>query len=117
MISDSRLAQLRELISQGHEQSFYWWPEWRAVRAEVLRLDHGECRICREQKHRHSRAVIVHHIKHLRARPDLALSIWDPDTGERQLEAVCKACHEREHPDSLRQWQPAATVLSVERWD
>lgn len=116
-ISDSRLAQLRELIEQGREQAFYWWPEWRAVRAEVIRLDHGECRICREQRHRHSRAAIVHHVKHLRDRPDLALSIWDPETGERQLEAVCKQCHEREHPESLRQWAPPTPELSAERWD
>lgn len=87
------------------------------MRAEVIRLDHGECRICREQRHRHSRAVIVHHIKHLRDRPDLALSIWDPDTGERQLEAVCKQCHEREHPESLRQWALPTPELSAERWD
>ena len=116
-ISDSRLAQLRELIEQGREQAFYWWPEWRTVRTEVLRLDHGECRECREKRHRHSHAVIVHHIKHLRDRPDLALSIWDPDTGERQLEAICKTCHEAEHSESLRQYAPTAPPISAERWD
>lgn len=87
------------------------------MRAEVLRLDHGECRECRVKRHRHSRAVIVHHIKHLRDRPDLALSIWDPDTGERQLEAICKTCHEAEHPESLRQYAPTAPPISAERWD
>ena len=60
--------------------------------------------------------IAFHHVKHLRQRPDLALSIWDPDTGARQLVTVCKACHEREHPESLRRSVPAAP-LTAERWD
>lgn len=59
----------------------------------------------------------MHHVKHLKDRPDLALSIWDSETGERQLETLCKFCHEEEHPESLRQFKPMATPLTLERWD
>lgn len=116
-ISEARLAQLVELLSKGEEIKFYSWPEWRALRAEVLRMDRQECQRCRELKKRYRRAAIVHHIKHLKDRPDLALSIWDENTGERQLEAVCKRCHEELHPESQRQFAPAAPPLTVERWD
>ena len=78
-ISPTRLQQLRALIADGREALFYWWPEWadpdpeRGVRAAVLRMDRGECQLC-------------------------------------------KACHELEHPESLRRSVPAAP-LTAERWD
>ena len=115
-ISPRRLNQLRRLIAAGREALFYWWPEWQALRDDVLRMDHGECQMCKARG-RYSRGAIVHHVKHLRQRPDLALSVWDPDTGERQLVTVCKACHEAEHPESLRTCSPSAPPLTAERWD
>lgn len=118
-ISPSRLAQLQTLIAAGREAQFYWWPEWcgpQGQRSAVLEQDRRECQMCRARG-RHSRATIVHHVKHLRDRPDLALSVWDPDTGERQLLSVCKACHEREHPESFRQNAPQTQPLTTERWD
>lgn len=118
-ISPSRLAQLRALIGQGREALFYFWPEWEGPegqRLAVLRLDRFECQLCKARG-RYRRATIVHHVKHLRDRPDLALSVWDPDTGERQLVSVCKACHELEHPESFRQNAPQAQPLTTERWD
>ena len=66
---------------------------------------------------RFRRVFIVHHIKHLRQRPDLALSVFDPDTGARQLETLCKRCHELEHPESQRQYAPQTPPLTAERWD
>lgn len=118
-ISPSRLEQLQKLIETGREERFYWWGEWigpQGVRQAVLRLDRYECQICKARG-RYSRGTIVHHVKHLRERPDLALSIFDPDTGERQLITVCKACHEAEHPESLRQFSPAKPPITAERWD
>lgn len=115
-ISAGRLAQLRGLIEDGHEDRFYWWPEWQSLRDEVIRLDRRECQLCKA-KGRYRRATIVHHVKHLRDRPDLALSIWDPDTGERQLVSVCKRCHEEEHPEALVPFRPKSEPLTVERWD
>ena len=117
MISATRLQELQELIKAGHEIEFYSWPEWRALRAEVLRLDKRECTRCRDLRHRFRPAKIVHHVRHLKDRPDLALSVYDPETGERQLVSVCKACHEELHPESQRQYKHILAPLTVERWD
>ena len=100
----------------GHEAKFYSWGEWRKLRQAVLSLDHWECVRCRSRG-RYSRAVLVHHVQHLTDRPDLALSIFDPATGQRQLVSVCKACHEELHPESLRETPAAKPPLTQERWD
>ena len=117
-ITQRRLHQLIELIQQGREHEFYLWPEWRneiyGIRAKVLKLDHYECQVCR-RKGRFKRATIVHHVKHLKDRPDLALSIYDGK--ERQLESVCKSCHEDLHPESQRRYSPSLPPLTEERWD
>ena len=115
-ISPARLAELAALLSSGQEYRFYSWPEWRGLRSEVLRLDHFECQHCKARG-RFRKGRIVHHVKHLRDRPDLALSVFDPDTGARQLETLCKTCHELEHPESQRQYAPKSPPLTAERWD
>lgn len=115
-IGQGRLHELRALIADGSEHRFYSWPEWRALRQEVLRLDSYECQVCKARG-RYRRGRIVHHVQHLQERPDLALSIWDPDTGARQLVTVCKACHEEAHPESQRQFRPTAPPITAERWD
>lgn len=121
-ISETRLAELRELIAENREHEFYTWNEWRnSLRPQVLALDHFECQHCKSRgKVRSSTRgarLIVHHVKHLRDRPDLALSIFDPDTGERQLVTLCKDCHEAQHPESLRQYVSQSEPLTPERWD
>lgn len=117
-ISALRLRQLSALIAAGREASFYDWPEWDARRAEVFALDRNECVRCRERYHRVRRPALVHHVKHLRDRPDLALSIFDPDTGERQLVSLCRPCHEDVHPErGWRRGAPARAPLTAERWD
>lgn len=116
-ITPNRLAQLQAMIAAGTSDAFYDWPEWDSARSEALRTDCNECQICKARG-RYRKAVIVHHVKHLKRRPDLALSIWDPDTGERQLLSVCRACHEEEHPErGLKRYAPAAQPVTVERWD
>lgn len=113
-ISDGRLAELRGLLDAGSEHEFYSWTEWRKLRRDVLRMDNHECQECK-RRGVYSKASIVHHVKHLRDRPDLALSVYDGDS--RQLEAVCKRCHEALHPESQRQYMPTAPPLTAERWD
>ena len=115
-ITQTQLDRLRRLIAAGRSDEFYWWSAWRKKRDYVLEYDRHECQLCKA-KGRYARAVLVHHVKHLRARPDLALSLFDPETGERQLISVCKACHEAEHPEALRTLQPSKPPLTVERWD
>lgn len=110
------LSELPAMIEAGTSDEFYSWGEWRRRRKDVLKLDHWECQLCKA-KGRFRRGTIVHHVKHLQDRPDLALSIWDPETGERQLLTVCKWCHEEQHPESLAQYRPKKPPLTVERWD
>ncbi len=115
-ITSAQLARLRVMIDSGGEHGFYLWTDWKNLREDVLRMDRWECQLCRARG-RYSRGEIVHHVRHLRDRPDLALSIWDPDTGERQLITVCKACHEAEHPEALRWRESQAEPVTEERWD
>ena len=111
---DARTTKLIFLISSGREHEFYLWGAWKAIRQKVLSLDHYECQTCKA-KGKYAKATIVHHVKHLKDRPDLALSIWDGD--ERQLVSLCKACHEAEHPESQRQYKIIRAPVTAERWD
>lgn len=110
-----KLAHLVALLAAGKENVWYNSGDWQAVRDAVKRIDH-ECIICKAAG-RYSATRYVHHVKHLRDRPDLALSIYDPDTGERQLICVCKQCHELLHPESQRQFFPKEPPVTAERWD
>lgn len=117
-ISGKQLARLQTLIDNDMPEKFYSWKTWEKKRQEVLKMDNYECQSCK-RKGRYKKGYIVHHIKHLRDRPDLAMSIYDPDTGERQLETVCKQCHEDEHPEVLQhyRYRPITEPVTNERWD
>ena len=114
----TQLARLRALIDAGQEERFYSWKPWKRLSLRVRELDHNECQHCKERGKCTTEDLIVHHIKTLRERPDLALSIWDPETKERQLVTLCRGCHEAEHPERMRKaTSAAASPLTVERWD
>lgn len=116
-ISQSRLEQLRGMIADGNPDPFYDWPEWNFIRHLVLTLDSFECQECKK-KRRFRAAKVVHHVKHLRDRPDLALSVCDYETSERQLVSLCRACHEEQHPErGLTRYPKRNSVLTAERWD
>lgn len=114
-ISAWRLSQLRMLIGDGQKHRFYDWPEWGQTRADVLAMDNTECVRCRQTYRRFRPAVLVHHVKHLEDRPDLALSIWDGE--ERQLVSLCRQCHEEVHPERSFRPRHTAPPLTAERWD
>lgn len=107
-------AHLLSLISEGREIIWYNEAAWQRIRAQVLKLDHYECQLCKANG-RHRRAVIVHHVKHLKDRPDLALSIWDGK--ERQLVSVCRTCHEALHPERALLPRSGKHPVTKERWD
>ncbi len=116
-MKERQVNYLRGLIDAGNGDRFYSWRSWRRLSAYVRKLDRNECQRCKAQG-KYSPAEIVHHVKHLQERPELAMSIYDPDTGERQLISLCRACHELEHPERLRTVDAAAaTPLTEERWD
>jgi 5-methylcytosine-specific restriction endonuclease McrA len=116
MISQNQLLLLNKHIDNDTASKFYSWHSWQDLRLEVLRLDNYECQRCKAAG-RYRRGEIIHHVKHLKDRPDLAMSIFDPSTGERQLITVCKQCHEELHPESLKAEIVPAEPLTLERWD
>lgn len=109
------MAELAAMKDAGDMSPFYAKNAWKQMAKIVRKIDRNECQICKSRG-RYSRGVIVHHVKHLEDRPDLALSIFDPETGDRQLITLCKACHKEQHPDALRCDRPSEP-LTVERWD
>lgn len=114
-MTDAQLNKLNTLIENGNADAFYSWKPWKHLRETVMKLDNYECQMCKA-KGKYKRAEIVHHVKHVRDRPDLALSIWDGE--ERQLVSVCKWCHEEEHPERMIQYQyKQKETLAEERWD
>ena len=116
-ITNTELQKLNNLIAVGQEHRFYLWTKWKHL-AKYVRdeIDHGECQMCKAEGKSGTKngVLIVHHIKHLKDRPDLALSLHDPETGERQLVTLCKRHHEEMHPESMRQ---NANAANVEKYD
>ena len=99
---------------------FYHWGTWERKRREILKLDKFECQICKEKYKRYRKANTVHHVNHLKDRPELALSTWyhDPATHQRrrQLISLCHDCHEEVHGYRCKEGK-AKPELTVERWD
>lgn len=99
--------------------TFYDTPEWRAKRRQILTADRGECQVCKARG-RYTRAVIVHHVRHLEDFPGLALCDTFTDAHgveQRQLISVCRDCHENVcHPERLKRIEGEAPP-TVERWD
>lgn len=81
--------QLRELIAAGGALEFYRSYEWRTLAPDVIKSEHRECRMCRAE-HRLTRATTAHHIKPLKAAPELA---YERDN----LMPLCHDCHEKIH--------------------
>lgn len=109
-------------VRENRVHDFYISRAWRNKRAQILAADRYECQICK-QNGKYSRAEVVHHVKHLRHRPDLALcDTYTDDCGQqhRQLVSVCKDCHETVcHPERLQQNRPQHPkgCDRDERWD
>ncbi len=99
---------------------FYKWKRWEKVRAEVLEMDRCECQKCRG-RHRYRRADTVHHVNHLKVRPDLALEIWYWDSythsKKRNLVSLCHQCHEEVHGWRRKKKKENESVVTEERWD
>ena len=72
-------------------KAFYHTTKWKHKRKDILKRDHNACQMCR-QKGKYRRATTVHHIKHLRDSPELALT-------DSNLISLCDECHEAMHPE------------------
>lgn len=102
---DRSLASwIYELMQDGKLYKFYKSPEFRQLRAEVLRDYHQECKHCRDRGV-YTRAKVVHHVHEVRDRPDLALTRWvrEPDGSiTENLIPLCQDCHEIAHGRAYR---------------
>lgn len=92
--------------------AFYKSKEWKKLRAAVLKLDHYECQQCKKEG-RYSKAQTVHHVHHVKDRPDLALTYMHE--GKRNLVSLCRECHNKAHPEKFRKWE-RKEPLTPERW-
>ncbi len=107
---------MQQLIDEDRLHEFYTSSEWLNTREDVLNKYKRECQDCKK-KGKYTKATIVHHVKHLRKYPKLALSKTYIEDGKEhiQLKPVCRDCHEYvEHPERLR-WNKKEP-LTEERW-
>jgi 5-methylcytosine-specific restriction endonuclease McrA len=108
---------IRSLIEADNVHAFYTSGEWLHLKDDVLEEYKHECQDCKDRG-KYTKATIVHHVKHLRKYPELALSkTYIDENGKEklQLKPVCKDCHEYvEHPERL-QWNKKKP-LTEERW-
>lgn len=107
--------QIKALIAAGQTAEFYNDKFWRRLSKKIIKEHHGECQLCRAE-HRLTAATLVHHVMHLKDRPDLAYSrTYSDETGEHiQLMPLCHDCHERIHGRGVYAVYPGYT--NDERW-
>lgn len=98
---------VRKISADSHRgwRAFYHTSEWKRKRKAILKRDRNACQKCRQQG-RYAKAVTVHHAKHLRAVPELALT-------DSNLISLCAKCHESMHPEKHKRKNAAVTR---ERW-
>ena len=104
---------VQKCIDDNYLIRFYTWAPWLHLRSDVLDDDKHECQMCK-RRGRYTKATHVHHVKHVRRHPELALVKTLPD-GARQLISLCQACHELCHPERMRR-KPKKKYWP-ERWD
>lgn len=97
-------------------KNFYKTYAWKRFRKRVLAKKKNRCELCwnygisGKEVRKFKRATVLHHKKHLKDRPDLALS-------ESNMEALCAACHELRHPERKKKFNPFISKNPKERWD
>lgn len=86
MTANELVIWIKELIEQDNVHSFYISKKiWKPKRKAILKRDNNECQVCKK-KGLYRSADTVHHIKHLRKHPELALT-------DSNLISLCESCH------------------------
>ncbi|WP_108070770.1 HNH endonuclease [Heyndrickxia sporothermodurans] len=106
-ITSDRLRWLESLIRQDKMIPFYKCKEWRSLRLEALERDNYECQQCK-RKGKYTRGQNVHHLREVKDRPDLALTLEN-------LETVCIPCHNAIHDKRLKN-DKRKPFVNEERW-
>lgn len=98
---------VREISAESARgwHAFYHTTAWRKKREKILKRDRRACCMCRA-KGVYTRAVTVHHIRHLKKYPELALT-------DDNLQSLCAECHEKVHPEKFFK---RTGFESPERW-
>lgn len=98
---------IRKITADSYRgwKAFYHTGAWKKKRKEILKRDHNSCKICR-QNGKYTKAVTVHHIKHLRDVPELALT-------DNNLISLCRECHEKQHPERHKK---RLGFHNIEKW-
>ncbi|HID0883028.1 TPA: HNH endonuclease [Clostridium botulinum] len=99
--------ELLVAIKQGNTNIFYKSTEWLNKRNNILKRDNNECQRCKSFGGYH-KAECVHHIKHLKDFPELALT-------DENLTSLCYSCHNIEHPEKLH-LNVKKKFINEERW-
>lgn len=119
---------IEELIEKDELWRFYKSKEWRRLKEQILKENHYECAKCKEQgkitrydeKEDGSRTLIstVHHVQYVRSHPELALSRTYIYQGKvyPNLIPVCKACHNKLHPEKQKRKKKMQGFVNEERW-
>lgn len=79
-------------LTKEQANVFYKSKTWEKCRTAILERDEYLCQVCLRDKDQPVPANTVHHIKHLRDYPELALH-------EDNLISVCFDCHNKLHPE------------------
>ena len=97
----------RKITAESHRgwKAFYHTTAWKHKRKMILKRDHNACVRCRGLG-KYTKAVTVHHIKHLKDVPELALT-------DENLMSLCKDCHDVMHPEKCKR---KFGYQNVERW-
>ena len=110
------IEELAKVIRRGNTLSFYNSYAWRKLMKEVTKEQHHECQLCKPRG-KYTRSDVVHHVKHIRDFPELALSrTFVDENGEIQknLVCLCDTCHMEVHPE--KQNRNRKKQINEERW-
>lgn len=109
------ILQIKEMIKKNDLSAFYNDTYWRKLSHEIIKENNNECYICKQNK-KYSRAVLVHHVNHLKKRPNLAYcKTYTDGTGEHiQLMPLCHDCHEMMHQRGM--YKITQKFTNTERW-
>lgn len=112
------LATIKRLIAEDKLVKFYQSKAWRKLRLEALERDNYECQECKRKGTVKAKGMMnkdgkeikleVHHIKEVKAHPELALVLDNTKT-------VCVDCHNKEH-GKLEKYMQRKKKWDDERW-
>jgi 5-methylcytosine-specific restriction endonuclease McrA len=128
MDKDELKKWIENLIKKNELWRFYKSKEWIVLKEQILKENHYECAICRQQgiitrydidEDGNKRLLsTVHHVQYVRRHPALALSRTYTYQGKeyKNLIAVCKSCHNKLHPEKRRGANSGEHFVNEERW-